>query len=73
MFVDFRLAPIPILVAGYALAIGIFIGVLAMKPKLEVLNVMPILLRRARITRSSLVTIMFCIRQDGGFNTIFLC
>lgn len=50
MFVDYRLAPIPILVAGYALAIGIFIGVLAMALA-EVLNVMPILLRRTRITK----------------------
>ncbi|HBF66425.1 MAG TPA: hypothetical protein DDW34_12705, partial [Clostridium sp.] len=42
--------PIPILVGGYALAIGIFIGVLAMALA-EVLNVMPILLRRSRIAK----------------------
>ncbi|AMJ40665.1 stage V sporulation protein AB [Anaerotignum propionicum] len=50
MFIDFRLPSIPILVGGYALAIGIFIGVLAMALA-EVLNVMPILLRRSRIAK----------------------
>lgn len=50
MFVDYRLPPIPILVGGYALAIGTFTGVLAMALA-EVLNVMPIMLRRNRITK----------------------
>ncbi|WP_352399286.1 stage V sporulation protein AB [Anaerotignum sp.] len=50
MFVDYRLPRIPILAGGYALAIGVFVGVLAMALT-EVLNVMPILLRRGRITK----------------------
>ena len=50
LFVDFRLPPIPLLAAGYALAIGTFVGVLAMALT-EVLNVMPILMRRGRIKR----------------------
>ncbi len=50
LFVDYRLPPIPILAGGYALAIGVFVGVLAVALA-EVLNVMPILLRRGRITK----------------------
>jgi len=49
MFVDYRFPPIPILLMALALAMGAFIGVLAMALA-EVLNVMPILLRRSRIT-----------------------
>ena len=50
MFVDYRLPKIPLLAGGYALAIGIFVGVLAMALT-EVLNVIPILMRRSRITK----------------------
>lgn len=50
MFVDYRFPSIPVLAGGYALAIGIFMGVLAMALA-EVLNVMPILMRRGRITK----------------------
>ncbi len=49
LFVDYRFPPIPLLLAGYALAMGTFVGVLAMALA-EVLNVTPILLRRSRIT-----------------------
>ncbi|MDD4844254.1 MAG: stage V sporulation protein AB [Anaerotignum sp.] len=50
MFVDYRLPKSPILAGGFALAIGVFTGVLAMALT-EVLNVMPILMRRVRITK----------------------
>ncbi len=50
MFIDYQLPRIPILAGAYALAIGVFVGVLAVALA-EVLNVMPILLRRGRITK----------------------
>lgn len=50
MFVDYRLPPWGWLVASVALMEGIFVGVLAMALT-EVLNVMPILMRRARLTK----------------------
>ena len=39
-----------VLIGGYALCTGIFVGVLAMALT-EVLNVLPILLRRTRLTK----------------------
>ena len=50
MFVDFRLLPWDWLLLLISLAEGIFVGVLAMALT-EVLNVMPILMRRARLTQ----------------------
>lgn len=50
MYVDYRLPKSSLLAGGYSLAIGIFVGVLAMALT-EVLNVMPIFMRRSRITR----------------------
>lgn len=50
MFVDYRFLKLPFAVGLYGLLTGIFIGVLAMALT-EVLNVMPILLRRARLTK----------------------
>lgn len=50
MYIDYRFPKIPVVAGGYALAIGIFIGVLAMALA-EVLNVMPIMLRRSRVTK----------------------
>ena len=50
MFVDYRLPSWGWLSALFALLTGIFTGVLAMALT-EVLNVMPILMRRARLTK----------------------
>lgn len=50
MFVDFKLPNIPALAGVFALAVGVFVGVLAVALA-EVLNVMPILLRRSRVTK----------------------
>ena len=50
MFVDYRLPPWDWLILLVALFEGIFVGVLAMALT-EVLNVMPILMRRARLTK----------------------
>lgn len=50
MFMDYRFPDVPFLVGMYALCTGIFVGVLAMALT-EVLNVVPIMLRRARLTK----------------------
>ena len=50
MFVDYRLPPWDWLVIVAALFTGIFVGVLVMALT-EVLNVMPIMMRRARLTK----------------------
>lgn len=50
MFVDYRFLQLPPLIGLYGFCTGVFIGVLAMALT-EVLNVMPILLRRARLTK----------------------
>lgn len=50
MYIDYRLPPSDFLIGGVALLDGIFVGVLAMALT-EVLNVMPILMRRARLTK----------------------
>lgn len=50
MFVDYRFLKLPFVVGVYGLTTGVFIGVLAMALT-EVLNVIPILLRRARLTK----------------------
>ncbi|MBQ9091776.1 MAG: stage V sporulation protein AB [Anaerotignum sp.] len=50
MFVDYRLPPWGFLAGSVALFNGLFVGVLAMALT-EVLNVMPILMRRARLTK----------------------
>ena len=50
MFVDYRLPPSDFLLSIVALFNGLFVGVLAMALT-EVLNVMPILMRRARLTK----------------------
>ncbi|NCC17093.1 MAG: stage V sporulation protein AB [Clostridia bacterium] len=50
MYIDYRFPTLPVVAGGYALATGIFVGVLAMALA-EVLNVMPIMLRRNRITK----------------------
>ena len=50
MFVEYRLPPLWWHIIAVALLEGIFVGVLAMALT-EVLNVMPILMRRARLTQ----------------------
>lgn len=50
MFVDYRLPPSTILAGSMALFVGIFVGILAMALA-EVLNVMPVLMRRGRLTK----------------------
>lgn len=50
MFVEYRLPPWDWLIMAVALFTGLFVGVLAMALT-EVLNVMPILMRRARLTK----------------------
>ena len=50
MFIRYRLPSVPLLLGCYALCTGIFVGVLAMALT-EVLNVIPILLRRTRLTK----------------------
>ena len=50
MFIRYRLPSVPLLPGCYALCTGIFVGVLAMALT-EVLNVIPILLRRTRLTK----------------------
>jgi len=50
MFVDYRLPPWDWLIMAAALFTGLFVGVLSMALT-EVLNVMPIMMRRARLTK----------------------
>ena len=50
MFIRYRLPSVPLLLGCYALCTGIFVGVLTMALT-EVLNVIPILLRRTRLTK----------------------
>lgn len=72
MFVDYRLPKVPLLAGGYALCIGIFVGVLAVALA-EVLNVMPILLRRGRITRGlSWLLLSFALGKVVG-SLIYFC
>lgn len=54
MFIRYRLPSVPLLPGCYALCTGIFVGVLAMALT-EVLNVIPILLRRTRLDKGSAV------------------
>ena len=50
MFMEYRFLEIPFLLGVYGFCAGIFVGVLAMALT-EVLNVVPIMLRRARLTK----------------------
>ena len=50
MFVEYRLPPSAFLLGSVGLLTGIFVGVLSMALT-EVLNVMPILMRRTRLTK----------------------
>lgn len=66
MFVDYRLPPWDFLLGAVALFNGLFVGVLAMALT-EVLNVMPILMRRARLTKGlQWVILSFAIGKVVG-------
>ncbi|WMI81970.1 stage V sporulation protein AB [Anaerotignum sp. MB30-C6] len=72
MFVDYRLPQIPILAGGLALAIGVFVGVLAVALT-EVLNVIPILMRRSRITKGlSWLLLSFALGKVLG-SLVYFC
>lgn len=72
MFIDYRLPKIPLLAGALALAIGTFVGVLAMALT-EVLNVIPILLRRSRITKGlPWLILCFALGKVAGALIYFL-
>lgn len=72
MFIDYRLPPIPFLAAAYALLAGIFVGVLAVALA-EVLNVMPVMLRRSRLTKGlPWLLLAFALGKTVGSLVYFL-
>lgn len=72
MFIDYRLPPIPFLAAAYALLTGIFVGVLAVALA-EVLNVMPVMLRRSRLTKGlPWLLLAFALGKTVGSLVYFL-
>lgn len=72
LFVDYRLPAWDWLAGGIALFAGLFVGVLAMALT-EVLNVMPILMRRTRLTRGLTVLIpAFALGKVAGSLVYFL-
>lgn len=72
MFVDYRFPDVPLLIGGYAFCTGIFVGVLAMALT-EVLNVVPIMLRRARLTKGlSWLILAFALGKVIGSLAYFL-
>lgn len=72
MFVDYRLPPAPFLAGAFALLTGVFVGVLAVALA-EVLNVMPVMLRRSRITRGlPWLILAFALGKAAGSLAYFL-
>lgn len=72
MFIDYRLPPLPFLAAAFALFTGVFVGVLAVALA-EVLNVMPVMLRRTRLTRGLPWLLMaFALGKTAGSLAYFL-
>lgn len=66
MFVDYRLPPWWWLMIAVAALEGVFVGVLAMALT-EVLNVMPILMRRARLTKGlQWIILSFALGKVAG-------
>ena len=66
MFVDYRLPPWWWLIIAVAALEGVFVGVLAMALT-EVLNVMPILMRRARLTKGlQWIILSFALGKVAG-------
>lgn len=72
MFVDFTLPNPPLLIGLLFLANGIFVGILAVSLA-EVLNVMPILVRRGRMTKGlSWLLLAFALGKTFGSLLYFL-
>jgi len=66
MFVDYRLSPWWWLIIAVAALEGVFVGVLAMALT-EVLNVMPILMRRTRLTKGlQWIILSFALGKVAG-------
>ena len=72
MFVEYRLPSWNWLAAAFGLLTGIFVGVLAMALT-EVLNVMPVMMRRLRLTEGlQWLVVSFALGQVGGALLYFL-
>lgn len=72
MFVDYRLPSWRWLVGTFGLLTGIFVGVLAMALT-EVLNVMPVMMRRLRLTKGlQYLIVSFALGKVGGALLYFL-
>ncbi len=66
LFIDYRLPPSHFLSTAFALFTGLFVGTLVMALT-EVLNVMPILMRRARLTKGlSWIILAFALGKVCG-------
>lgn len=72
MFMEYRFPEIPFLLGVYGFCVGIFVGVLAMALT-EVLNVFPIMLRRARLTKGlQWLVLAFALGKVFGSLAYFL-
>ncbi len=72
MFVEYRLPSWKWLVAAFGLLTGIFIGILAMALT-EVLNVMPVMMRRLRLTKGlQWLIVFFALGKVAGALLYFL-
>lgn len=72
MFIDYRLPPLPVLAGAFALLTGVFVGVLAVALA-EVLNVMPVMLRRSRLTKGlPWLLLAFALGKAAGSLIYFL-
>lgn len=72
MFIDYRLPPVPLLAAAFALFAGMFVGVLAVALA-EVLNVMPVMMRRSRLTNGlPWLILAFALGKTVGSLVYFL-
>lgn len=72
MFIDYRLPSWKWLVGAFGLLTGIFVGVLAMALT-EVLNVMPVMMRRLRLTKGlQWLIVAFALGKVGGALLYFL-
>lgn len=72
LFVDYRLPAWKWLVGTFGFLTGVFVGVLAMALT-EVLNVMPVMMRRARLTKGlQWIVTAFALGKIGGSLLYFL-
>ena len=72
MCIDSRLPPVPFLASAFALLTGVFVGVLAVALA-EVLNVMPVMLRRSRLTQGlPWLLLAFALGKMAGSLVYFL-